>query len=95
MYTTLAHSSKPTPHDRAVQFYPPLPRRLDTFLQTLRPGATPTAMAGVRHEALGKVAAVATNTFVSTPFTVNYAGRCLPGVPYTHPDSPKLQARCC
>lgn len=30
-------------------------------------------------------------TFVSTPFSVNFASRCIPAVPYTHPDQPKLQ----
>ncbi|KAJ3386763.1 Presequence protease, mitochondrial [Entophlyctis sp. JEL0112] len=31
------------------------------------------------------------NTFVPTPFTVNYTARAYVGVPYSHPDSPALQ----
>lgn len=66
-------------------------RSLDKFLDVLGPRQSPAAADGFHDETQGKVAPFSTNNFISTPFTVNYAGRCVPGVPYNHPDSPKLQ----
>ena len=75
-----------------------LEARLDTFLAKTLPtnGEALRPFASFSDEIQGKQPPLVgqstiTNTFVPMPFGVNYVGRCVPGVPYTHPDFASLE----